>query len=274
MAQIHGMSGAESNLLKECSPRIQSFEDIGTMLTGLQNDLENEKNIFFENLPLRIDDEKNTLENLRHEEKEVEDFWNNEIDKIQRQINDNKYKFWKYINLIIKTKISKPKAMEVERSNIASQNFVIETLENTPENVFKKEKDELICEVNQLKGTINSPDYSGAYGELRTLKELKKLSDDYYVLCDLKITLGDYVRYRGNRNLKSAQMDFTVVGPTGIFLIEVKNWSDEYLRNYGGISPHEQLDRANLVLWIYLKSHSFFYKPKITKVILPIFNFN
>lgn len=61
-----------------------------------------------------------------------------------------------------------------------------------------------------------------------------------------------------------------MVGPTGIFLIEVKNWSDEYLRNYRGISPHEQLDGANLVLWIYLKNHSFFYKPKITKVIVPI----
>ena len=87
MAQIHGMSGAESNLLKECSPRIQSFEDIDTMLTGLQNDLDSEKNIFFENLPMRIDSEKNTLKNLRHEEKEVEDFWNHEIDKTKREIN-------------------------------------------------------------------------------------------------------------------------------------------------------------------------------------------
>ena len=88
----------------------------------------------------------------------------------------------------------------------------------------------------------------------------------------MKITLHDYVRYNGNRNpnLKSAQMDFVVVGPTGIFVIEVKNWSSGYLISHEGISPHEQVDRAGLVLYIYLNDHMFFFKPKITKLLVPI----
>ena len=270
IVQIYGGSGADRNLLRECSPRIKDFEDIKPTLSNLQNEFEQEKKIFFNKLPKLIDDGKDTLEELNKREEEIEESWNIKIKETKNDINENKWKFWKYFDLLIKDKITKPREIRIAQNEISEQEKVIYNLENNPDNVYANEQDELISEINQLERAFNSPDYSGAYGELRTLKELRKLSDDYYVFCDLKIALKDYKRYHGNRNLKSAQMDFTVVGPTGIFLIEVKNWSDEYLRNNRGISPHEQVDRANLVLWIYLKNHSFLYKPKITKVIVPI----
>jgi hypothetical protein len=119
-------------------------------------------------------------------------------------------------------------------------------------------------------GAINSPDYSGAYGEIQILNELKMLDDGYHIFCDLNIHLEDYITYRGNRNLKSAQMDFVVIGPTGIFVIEVKNWSNKYSTSHHGISPHEQIDRAGLVLWIFLKKQFFIFKPRTTKVLVPI----
>lgn len=49
-------------------------------------------------------------------------------------------------------------------------------------------------------------------------------------------------------------MDFVIVSTKGVFVIEVKNWSNNFAKNHNGFSPHEQVDRAGRVLWVALKS--------------------
>jgi len=63
-------------------------------------------------------------------------------------------------------------------------------------------------------------------------------------------------------------MDFVVVSRKGVFVIEVKNWSDNFVRNYTGFSPHEQTDRAGRILWITL--NDLFSKISVTNVLLSI----
>ena len=283
MAHIYGQSGAEKELLRECHPEIHNFEDIKISLTKLQNKLVQERTTFFENLPKEIHKEKDKLENLKIKGKETKDTWDEKIKQIKNSINDIKIKIGsehkirlifvlpiKYVDLFIKNNISKPSAMRKAKNDIEAQNKVIYSLENEPDKVFYGEQKGLKSEINQLEDVKKSPNYSGAYGELQVLNELKKLNDDFHIFCDVNITLADYVHYRGNRNLKSAQMDFVVVGHTGIFVIEVKNWSSEYLNSYDGISPHEQVDRAGRVLYIYFKKHTFLFKPRITELLVPI----
>jgi hypothetical protein len=66
-------------------------------------------------------------------------------------------------------------------------------------------------------------------------------------------------------------MDFVVVSTRGINVIEVKNWSAFYYKNYHGLSPHEQVDRAGRVLWVALKSSWFSPKnPPVSSVLLSI----
>jgi len=89
---------------------------------------------------------------------------------------------------------------------------------------------------------------------LINLKKLSELSDDFHVLCGVSMDIGKYVTYRRRRNLRSAQMDFVVVSKKGVVLIEVKNWSDYFLKHHKGMSPYAQVERAGLVLWITLKS--------------------
>lgn len=283
MAHIYGQSGAEKELLRECPPGIHNFEDIKISLTKLQNKLVQERTTFFENLPKEIHKEKDKLENLKIKGKETEDAWDEKINDIKKIIKAIKIKIGsehkirlifvlpiKYVDLFIKNNISKPSAMREAKNDIEAQNKVIYSLENEPDKVFYGEQKGLKSEINQLEDVKKSPNYFGAYGELQVLNELKKLNDDFHIFCDVNITLPDYVRYRGNRNLKSAQMDFVVVGHTGIFVIEVKYWSSKYLNSYDGISPHEQVDRAGQVLYIYLKKHTFLFKPITTKVLVPI----
>ena len=88
----------------------------------------------------------------------------------------------------------------------------------------------------------------GADGEMRTVDRLKKLSNDYHVLCGIEIRLPKYIEYNGTRNLRSAQMDVVVVGPTGLFVLEVKNWTNAANAHKQSFTPYEQSSRAAKML--------------------------
>jgi len=114
-------------------------------------------------------------------------------------------------------------------------------------------------------------EHKGARGEVQALEKSSELSDDYHIFCGVNKELKKYVTYRRKRNLKSAQMDFVVVSKRGVSVIEVKNWSSHYYKNYYGLPLHEQVDRADRVLWISLKSFWFSPKdPQISSVLLSI----
>lgn len=55
---------------------------------------------------------------------------------------------------------------------------------------------------------------SGIEGEEFAIITLKKLTDDYTVICDINVEVDG----------SKSQLDFVVVGPTGIFITEVKHW--------------------------------------------------
>ena len=270
MAIIYGRPGAELQLLRKCPQEIKCFSDIKSRLEKSQKQLDQEKKQFYNILPERIKNEKTKLDNLTIIRIDVEKKWDEIISDIQKYIENNKWKFWKYIELVIKRNFSKPKAIRNADENINRQISIIKTLEIDPEGVFSSEKNGLISYVNRLDGLTKSPEYWGAAGELNVLQELRKLDDRYHILCDVNIQLKKYVSYNGQWTLRSAQMDFVVVGPTGIYVMEVKNWGSDQVNHHKGLNPHEQVDRAGRVLWIYLKQHSFFYKPRVTNLLVPV----
>ena len=68
-------------------------------------------------------------------------------------------------------------------------------------------------------------------------------------------------------------MDFVVVSKRGVILIEVKNWSNYFVKHHRGLSPHAQVERAGMVLWISLKSSWRSPRnPKVTSVLLSVQN--
>ena len=270
MAIIYGRPGAEIQLLRGCPQGINCFSDIKTQLEKSQKQLNEEKKHFFDILPDTIRNEKTKVDNLKIIKIDVEKKWNETIGAIQKSIKSNRWKFWKYIDLAIKQHFSKPRAMRNADRNIQQQISVVNALEVDPEGVFSKQKNGLISYINKLDYLVQCPEYWGAYGEIKVLQELKKLDDRYYILCNVNIQLKKYVSYNGEWNLRSAQMDFVVVGPTGIYVMEVKNWGSDQVNHHMGLNPHEQVDRAGRVLWIYLKQHSFFYKPRVTNLLVPV----
>jgi len=90
----------------------------------------------------------------------------------------------------------------------------------------------------------------GALGEQKVVKELEKLSDDYFLINDFSLSFGSPIYNRqDNYYIKSIQIDHILVSPSGIFLIETKNWSEESLNNLDLWSPVEQIKRANFALF-------------------------
>ena len=123
-------------------------------------------------------------------------------------------------------------------------------------------------QVNKFENNKDNLFHPGAKGENKVIEELSKLSNDYHVLCGLRIELPYFVTYNGEKNLRSAQMDFVVVSTKGIFMIEVKNWSNDYVQNHEKRDPYEQTDRAGRILWIKLQN--VIKNVRVTNVLLSI----
>lgn len=111
----------------------------------------------------------------------------------------------------------------------------------------------LVSQRKKFEQNKNKPVYAGARGEKRIIKILSELGDDYHIFCGLHMFLPYTVSFRGQKNLRSAQMDFVIISKKGLFVMEVKNWSDSFAKNYNGFSPHEQTARAGRVLWITMQ---------------------
>lgn len=88
--------------------------------------------------------------------------------------------------------------------------------------------------------------FYGAEGEERVARELSNLPDTYTVINDCRLKFSPPV-YDGRNEDKiySIQIDHVVVGPTGLYLVETKNWSRDSVENTELFSPIRQLRRNN-----------------------------
>jgi hypothetical protein len=97
----------------------------------------------------------------------------------------------------------------------------------------------------------------GALGEQKVVNTLEALSDEYYLINDFAVSFSPAVYNRQeNDYIRSVQIDHILVGPSGIFLIETKNWSEKSLNwseksleSLSLRSPVQQIKRTSFVLF-------------------------
>lgn len=96
---------------------------------------------------------------------------------------------------------------------------------------------------------INSFIY-GAIGEQKVVEQLKQLPDEYILINDFSYSFAKAI-YNGQEKsyIKTIQIDHLLISPSGIFLIETKNWSKESLKNLDLFSPVSQIKRTNFALF-------------------------
>lgn len=112
----------------------------------------------------------------------------------------------------------------------------------------------------ELAKSIIKENYSvllGAIGEQKAVDELRKLPDSYYVINDFKLYFYKPIYHKESQSyIKSIQADHIVISPSGIFLIETKNWGIDSIENRDLYSPIEQIKRTSFALFIYLNNKS------------------
>lgn len=95
----------------------------------------------------------------------------------------------------------------------------------------------------------------GALGEQKVVKTLEALSDEYFLINDFAVSFSPAIYNRQeNDYIKSVQIDHILVAPSGVFLIETKNWSEKSLESLSLRSPVQQIKRTNFVLFKLLNS--------------------
>lgn len=99
--------------------------------------------------------------------------------------------------------------------------------------------------IDEVKNSIY-----GALGEHKVVKELENLSDDNILINDFTLSFHPAI-YNKQENdfIKSIQIDHLLITPSGLFIIETKNWSEKSLVSLDLRSPVQQVKRTNFALF-------------------------
>lgn len=117
----------------------------------------------------------------------------------------------------------------------------------------------------------NMPFFIGAIGEETVINALSRLSDEYHLFNDVNLRFHPPIHWREkNDYIKSSQIDHIVVGPTGLFLVETKNWKFLDIETKSDKLVY-QVRRSSLALWFYLrKNYARYDVPKTRNVVVSV----
>lgn len=106
--------------------------------------------------------------------------------------------------------------------------------------------------VGVLQEIAASSELPGAIAEKAVIKELERLSSEYVLMNDVRLEYSSYIHF-DSEYLKTAQLDHVLIGPAGVYVIETKNWSQEFVANGEYFSPFKQVKRASYLCYRILK---------------------
>jgi hypothetical protein len=280
MAQIYGTSGSLSNLLN-------IFNSNGvTIFRNMQDIVSMEKN--YEELLSNV--EKNTKNNisdeldiLRKKIIETQNDYDIQCNKrrfiLGQEKTDIELKINKsssssegfFLRLIHDYKRNKL----IKRKNVLDKDFECEIrkpLVHIERNINELDHQEKNIELNFdniLRGRAeasrrnliiakrllneNHLVYAGAIGEQKVIDTIKKFPEGYVVINDFRHNFDRAIHNRNTDDwIKSIQADHLLIGPSGVSVIETKNWSNESIENLNLFSPIQQIQRTSYAIFILL----------------------
>jgi hypothetical protein len=114
----------------------------------------------------------------------------------------------------------------------------------------------------------------GAYGEEAVISALSRLPDNFHVINDVHLKFPRALFWnKTGEHIKSCQIDHIVVGPSGVFLLETKNWKAS---DIGKKSDKLiwQMNRSRFALWSYILEYYpwSLERPEIHKLVVSLNN--
>ncbi len=239
------------------------------IITEHENLIEQEKNILqldIQQLEIKIETQK----------LQVETELGNEIDKLRHQFNSYSTNFFHQFIYWLKHLYYKKKIHDKETNfNSEVEKGIKELTDLCEEKKYRyqyilsnfddavvQSYYQVVTELERKKTIIdglNSFIY-GALGEQKVVKRLESLSDDYFLVNDFSISFSSPIYNRqDNDYIKSIQIDHVLITPSGIFLIETKNWSEDSLENLSLRSPVQQIKRTSFAFFKLLNNERLNY---------------
>jgi len=238
------------------------------LISHHENLIEQEKNILKIEL-LQLDAAIET------QKQQSEKALTNEIDKLKQQLNistnNTSTKFFKILTKNFKQWTYKRQLrykesnFDLEVKNSISQLVDIRQYKNNRyqfitsqfNGAVEQSAQTSLSEIERKKSVIDklSSFIYGALGEQKVVKTLEALSDEYFLINDFAVYFSPAIYNRQeNGYINSIQIDHLLVAPSGIFLIETKNWSEKSLENLSLRSPVQQIKRTSFVLFKLLNN--------------------
>ncbi len=118
--------------------------------------------------------------------------------------------------------------------------------------------------MQELGRILHSPDLAGARAELDVAARLECLSDEHTVFNDICLNATRYIAF-GGAPLQSAQIDHLILAPSGVFVVETKWWSSEFVDSGDFHDPFDQIERAAYLCYDLVRRH--FRKVRVRSVI-------
>ena len=254
---IIGESGSESHIKSRLMKKgLRGFESL--------SDIQHFKKHFKGILKTSTDEERKRLtsiiETLRsNEEAIIKDIEKRKIELLtslvkekqellEGELSSKDQKRVKKIDKLLEKKIDKP--FKKEKKQVKRTEKEITTREKKLEKSVEKSVKDLHKAHEIIKS--NTAFVVGAVGETAAIKELRKLPEEYYIFNEAKLNFYRAIRWKKyGEYVKSCKIDHVVVGLSGVFLIETKNWSAQTLAN-ARFTPHKQIERAGYIFFIHM----------------------
>ena len=207
-----------------------------------------------------------TLNELNQDIKKIEETLGQSLERSKSNIF-NKILYYFKINSLNKKKSSleKNKDKIISKKTRYTEHEVTITKNklddyiNNKDNIISTRCVESYKEIDNTKKVVDGlyTLIAGAIGENSTVKELQKLSDNYYLINDFSAEFNPPIYNKKDKDrIFSIQIDHLLISQSGVFLLETKNWSKKSIVSLDLRSPVNQTLRTNYALFVLLNSES------------------
>lgn len=270
MAILYGQSGAWKSVLSmvhAADLKAQDPDDLSRQVTSLEEEwikIQHEAEEAFDELSEKLNQQKKAAyRNFDNANGEIE----KQYETRQRELHtmfssagkiniSGKIQRWtnQWFLRLNQRQLDKWRATEVSRFKIHVQKCNIRVDEHQENRVdfLSDYQSQSRSKLDTIISIAESRELVGAVAELEALEYLKRLPESYHVLADVCLKYHRYIYYK-EEQLRTAQLDFVVVGPPGLFVIEVKRWSRKFTESGEYHDPYKQVDRASYLCFKLLK---------------------
>ena len=278
MCKVHNSVGCLTTVKKHLKRHnINDFNSLNEVI-NFQNSFSTLRQLIISEHELLIENEKITLDTeilqlsntIKTDKTHFENIFRNEIEELVQKLNglstSTGFNFiQRFVNYIKRRFLERElQSFELNLNNKVS--YAIRNLVDQHQNKTNRQEyitshfrdavnKSCLTEINKLEykqriiAEVKNSIY-GAFGEHKVVKELENLSDENILINDFTQSFHPAIYNRQeNDYIKSIQIDHLLVTPSGIFIIETKNWSEKSLASLDLRSPIQQIKRTSFALF-------------------------